>query len=390
MIRLFLNGLAASAGGGLTYLRNVVPHLSAGGDVEATVAVTSRLRQELGDLPRISFIERESPTGTARRFWQEQTLLPGLIRQAKADVLVSAGNFALRRSPVPQILLSRNSLYTSSNFSRDVRARHDYKIWFDTRIKAILAKASIRWANCTVAPSQAFAEELRGWSGGNIVSIHHGFDREAFWREDGALPVEVQQKLDATKGSLRLLFVSHYNYYRNFETLLRALPELSQRLDGRVKLILTCSLRSEANPGSYQAEGAAALVRELGIGDNVVELGSVPYNLVHHVYQACDIYVTPAYTESFAHPLVEAMSAGMPVVASGLAVHREICGGAALYFGRFSPSELASRVLQVAGSAELAQQLSAEGRNRAGDFSWSKHVAEVSTLAKSLTGSKTG
>ena len=28
MIRLFINGLAASAGAGLTYLRNVIPHLA--------------------------------------------------------------------------------------------------------------------------------------------------------------------------------------------------------------------------------------------------------------------------------------------------------------------------------------------------------------------------
>src|SRR5437667_12914341 len=102
MMRLSLNGLAASAGGGLTYLRNVVPQLAARDDVRMTVAISPQLRRELGELPKISFVDLETSSGTASRFWQEQTILPGLIRRAGADVLLSAGNFALPKSPVPQ------------------------------------------------------------------------------------------------------------------------------------------------------------------------------------------------------------------------------------------------------------------------------------------------
>jgi len=61
----------------------------------------------------------------------------------------------------------------------------------------------------------------------------------------------------------------------------------------QLKLMLTCALRSEANPGSYRAETAARLVDELGLRTNIVQLGSVPYSEMHHVYRACDIYVTP-------------------------------------------------------------------------------------------------
>jgi glycosyltransferase involved in cell wall biosynthesis len=384
MMHLFLNGLAASAGGGLTYLRNVVPHLSAKSDVRTTVLLSPDLRQELGKLPNVIFVEVDSQAGTARRFWQEQTMLPRLIRQSRADVLISAGNFALRKSPVPQLLLSRNALYTSADFFRDLRARRDYRIWLDTRVKGVFAKRSIHWADFTVAPSAAFAQELRQWTGRDVVSIHHGFDPDTFFRDTTPFPPYLREMLDAANDSLRLLFVSHYNYYRNFETLFRAIPLVQARLGDRsVKLFLTCKLRSEDNPGSYKAERASNLVRHLGLTEHVVELGEISYGLLHHVYRACDIYISPAYAESFAHPLVEAMASGLPVVASDLPVHQEICGAAGVYFDRFSAEEASEQILRVALSKELARDMARQGELRSKDFSWRRHVDQIISIVGS-------
>jgi glycosyltransferase involved in cell wall biosynthesis len=385
MMHLFLNCLAASSGGGLTYLRNVAPYLSARTGVRTTVATSACLRRELEDLPNLKWAEVTTDYGAGLRFYREQSLLPRVIRDSGADVLISAGNFALRRSPVPQILLSGNSLYTSADFYRDLRSRRDYRMWLDTRIKGIFAKRSVYWADCTVAPSRAFAEELHRWTSAQILSIHHGFDYQTFCQAKTALPPETQGKLDSAKDALRLLFVSHYNYYRNFEILLRAIPLIQNRLDKRrVALFLTCNLRSENNPGWYHAEPTAALVRQLGIADQVIELGVVPYHLLHHVYRACDIYVTPAYAETFAHPVVEAMASGVPVLAADLPVHREVCGEAAVYFSRFSPQELADQVLRLDASPGLRKTLIERGCARSREFSWEKHVEEILGLATKL------
>jgi glycosyltransferase involved in cell wall biosynthesis len=383
MIRLFINGLAASAGGGLTYLRNVIPHLARRVDAESTVLLNPAIRREFGELPNISFVETAETSGVFRRVVREQTTLPKLIRRSGAQVLISAGNFALWNSPIPQILLSRNSLYTSSDFLRDVRARGDYRIWADTVVKGWLARRSIRCADITIAPSEAFAQELSQWSGRKVLSVHHGFDPDTFTSDAAPLPSAVQTQLEQGKDALRLLFVSHYNYYRNFETLFRAMPILSSCLKGKqVKLFLTCRLNSGDNPGTYRAESAALLANDLR-GD-IVELGTIPYRSLHHLYRACHIYATPAYAESFAHPLIESMSSGLPVVASDLPVHREICGDAGVYFSRFSPDALAERVLQVQESPELAEKLSSNGLRRARDFSWSKHVERLVVLAQEL------
>ncbi|MFI5095418.1 MAG: glycosyltransferase family 4 protein [Candidatus Acidiferrales bacterium] len=388
MIRLFINGLAASAGGGLTYLRNVIPHLARRVDAETTVLLNPAVRREFGELPNISFVEISESFAAFRRFVREQTALPKLIRRSGAQVLISTGNFALWNCPVPQILLSRNSLYTSGDFLRDVRARGDYAIWADTLLKGWFARRSISRADITVAPSEAFAQELRQWSGSKVLAVHHGFDPEAFTGDATPLPSAAKIQLAQAEDALRLLFVSHYNYYRNFETLFRAMPILSNRLNKKVKLFLTCQLKSGENPGTYRAEAALSLANDLRGRQDIVELGTIPYRSLHHLYRACHIYVTPAYAESFAHPLIEAMSSGLPVLASDLPVHREICGDAGVYFPPFSPDALAERVMQIQESPELAEKLSRNGLRRACDFSWSEHVERLVGLARKLVQSE--
>jgi glycosyltransferase involved in cell wall biosynthesis len=385
MTHLFINALAASAGGGLTYVRNVLPRLAVRKDARATVLLGGTLRGEIEESAQVKVLRGDAPAGSGSRFWYEQRKLPDLIRQSGADVLLSTGNFALYRSPVPQILLSRNALYTSADFQRDLRDRGDYRLWLDTEVKAALARWSVQTADCTVAPSAAFAADLRQWTGKNVVSIHHGFDHEAFLRERTSVPEEVQTKFVRTAGSLRLLFVSHYNYYRNFETLIRAIAILKKKLHPKtVRLILTCKLNSKDNPGTYRADQAASLVQRFGLSEEIIELGAVPYRSLHHLYQACDLYVTPAYAETFAHPLVEAMASGLPVIASDLAVHREICGEAAVYFPRFSAEDLAERVFHAARSTEQAAAMREKGLVRSQDFSWDKHVDELLALARRL------
>jgi glycosyltransferase involved in cell wall biosynthesis len=388
MMHLFINSLAASAGGGLTYIRNVIPHLAAIPGLRVTTALGRGLHEEFQAFTSMEFLEMEIPAG--RRFWFEQSTLPGIVRQSGADALLSTGNFSLRRSPVPQILLSRNSVYTCADFSRDLLARGEYRTWADTRFRGWLAKKSIQWADITVAPSEAFAVELRQWTEMPVRVVHHGFDAEVFRRDNTPLPTAVEEKLAAADGCLKLLFVSHYNYYRNFETLLRAMVLLRKRFADRpLKLLLTCKLHSGENPGSYDPRAAAALVKNLGISDVVVELGSVPYHHLHKLYRQADVYVTPAYTETFAHPLVEAMSSGIPVVASDLPVHREICGEGAVYFSKFSPEALAESVASVVTSTGTAKRMVDAGYERSQQFSWKKHVDAILELCERLVASQT-
>ena len=387
-MRLLIHALGASAGGGLTYLRNVLPHLAKHSEIDVVVLAGNDAR---GIIPGgIRLVDAEpSGQGTALRFLWEQREVPKIVRKMEADVLLCAGNFAVWRSPASQILLSRNSLYTSEDFARDLRRRGAYGLLIDTRIKGLLARKSVGRAELTVVPSEAFGKELQAWSDRPVVALHHGFDRELFFRDAEPLPQPMQEKPARIPGTVSLLFVSHYNYYRNFETLLKALALLKQRrVTGKVRLVLTCELSPGKNPGSYDTSEASALLRQLNIADEVVQLGAVSYSKLHQVYRSCDVYVTPAYTETFAHPLVEAMACGLPIVASDIAVHREITAGAALFFEKFSPADLADKLSMVVSSPDLQSDLGRRGLERSTHFSWKTHADTLVKLAQSLVESR--
>lgn len=375
MMHIFLNATGASAGSGLTYLYNVLPRLSSLPEVRTTLAVQTQLRAGFRDLRNMHILDAKIPESSVRRFWFEQRELPRLIQAVKADVLLSSGNFAVRNSPVPQILLSGNSLYTSVDFYRDLVRRREYRMWVDTKIRGEFAKRSVQWADRTVAPSGAFADELQRWTRQSVSSIHHGFDAGVFFADTAPLSAEIEGKLRAADGCLKLLYVSHYNYYRNFETLFRAIALVRHLAPDRsLRLFLTCALDDTRTPGAYKTGNATRMIRELGIQEQVVELGAVPYQQLHHVYRACDVYVSPAYAETFAHPLVEATACGLPVIASDIPAHREICS-TALFFYRFSVDQLAARILEVASMPKKV------ARPETVAFSWEEHVTKLLEIA---------
>src|SRR5205807_4116253 len=105
---------------------------------------------------------------------------------------------------------------------------------------------------------------------------------------------------------------------------------------------------------------------------------------LHQLYKQADLYVSTAYAETFAHPLIEAMACGVPVVASDLKVHREICGDAAVYFPTFSPEKLADTIAQIVLAPGTAKQMASRGIERAQHFSWEQHVQQILKLCYAL------
>ncbi|MBI1763080.1 MAG: glycosyltransferase family 4 protein [Acidobacteria bacterium] len=391
MANVLLNALASTAGGGLTYLRNVLPRLSHSHEHQYYVLTppeqSENYRRLAGPCLKIEKVSVSS--GTWARIWWEQTRLRDFIETWQIDVLVSLGNFALLTSAIPQILFNRNALYFSPEFARDLQARGEYSAWLNHQVKSWLARLSIKTADINVAPSAALLNQLQALLGSQppqFAVLPFGFDQQQFTADSQPLAAQITDKLNFQPNCRRLLYVSHYNYFRNFETLLRALPELKRTLRERaglqLQLVLTTELKQGAIYGGYDASAASSLIDQLGVRADIAMLGGVPYEQLHQLYQLCDAYVCPSYAESFGHPLVEAMASGLPVATADLPVHQEICGTAALYFDVFDARALAEQCTRLLTDIRLCAVLVERGRRRAQEFSWDKHCQQLTALIR--------
>jgi alpha-1,3-rhamnosyl/mannosyltransferase len=99
-------------------------------------------------------------------------------------------------------------------------------------------------------------------------------------------------------------------------------------------------------------------------------IGHAPAGVLHSALERATAYVTCSRTEGFGIPLVEALAAGCPIVASDIPVHREVAGDAALYFKAGDARALAQALARMMNSEELRRDLIAHGRARSGQFTW--------------------
>jgi glycosyltransferase involved in cell wall biosynthesis len=390
MSRVLINALASTAGGGITYLRNVLPRLERYDErnqyfVLAPPGVVNSCA-DFGSGRVI--VETVATRGRAlgRMLW-EQTRLRAFIRSRKIDALVSLGNFALLGARVPQILFSRNDLYFSPEFERELKSRKLYGSLIGHRVKSLLARASIKRAEINVTPTTAFADRIRsrdGLSEARFETLHFGFDPDIFTACAEPLPEWQLARLRFSQSRLRLLYVSHYNYYRNFETLIHALPIIKRKVaeiaGKNVLLALTTDIKRGAVYGGYDATEASDLIDELGVRKDIAMLGAVDYAKLYQVYRACDVFVCPSYSESFGHTLLEAMASGLPVVAPDREVHREVCGDAALYFDTFNERDLAEKCVSMLLDRDFRAEFAKRGLERSKMFSWDAHVSKLVKL----------
>jgi glycosyltransferase involved in cell wall biosynthesis len=88
------------------------------------------------------------------------------------------------------------------------------------------------------------------------------------------------------------------------------------------------------------------------------------------LYQNAIALVMPSLEEGFGLPILEAMSAGTPVVASMIPAFTEIAGEAFLPVNSESANQLRIALETVQSDAAIRNRLIADGKERAKKFSW--------------------
>jgi len=128
-------------------------------------------------------------------------------------------------------------------------------------------------------------------------------------------------------------------------------------------------------------------IRELGLAGRVRLLGYVPSGgrLFEHLRNA-DLFVLPSHHEGFPHALIEAMAAGLPVVATrvggipGLLSHERHI----VLVEPHSPRALADGIDRVVRDQTLRALIAAEGRRWASQHTLEKTCAAVLTHLREL------
>ena len=157
-----------------------------------------------------------------------------------------------------------------------------------------------------------------------------------------------------------LLFVGNPLPHKNLRGLLKAYARYRARTAAPLELVLVGGARSEA-------EGVRSLGR---IGD--AELTAL--------YRAASAVVVPSLYEGFGLVLLEALSAGVPALASDLPALRELAGDAALLVDPTDEAALAAGLERIASDQLLRARLRREGPLRARQFTWEHSAAAHARL----------
>lgn len=228
-------------------------------------------------------------------------------------------------------------------------------------ILAGLGRLTARLADRVVAPSHATARELaEDYGARDVAVIPNGV----------TLPEEPMADAGAPRRPFTILYAGRLRTRKAVAVLLEAFARLRERvpeagltvvgdgeqrpaLEAQAKRLGIAGLRAGARPG----ERAGGVRFE----------GARPHDAMPAYYRAADVFCLPSLYEGFPLAIVEAMAAGLPVVATAVAgVPEAVADGVT---GRVVPAEdadaLAEALAALAADPKAARAMGEAGRARA-------------------------
>ncbi|MGH9928228.1 MAG: glycosyltransferase [Pyrinomonadaceae bacterium] len=371
---IWIHLLSAKVGGGITYLRAMLPTLIRqleGKGVRVVLLLPAPLDGE--QLP--DWIEvRTLPVAAgneAARFLFDQVILPLWLLAHKGAVLYCSASYSPLIKTVPTVALLRNAVHFDGEFLR--RERRSRRLLL--KLQGVLILLGARSCLAVQYPSRSMRDlvelkhpKLRRLGVVNYYGIDQRFIEVA--RNDERVTSDEKACPET------FLYVMNYTFQKNLGFLLRALA-LAKREGMRVRVVVTSHLTTGR---AFFREQDQALIDEhdlIGSG-YLVTVGPKYGDELIDLYRSVDACIFPSICESFGLPLVEAMAMGKPLICADRAYAREICQDYSKYVDPDRPDELVqlwkdwprhSAVPSLAIREEILSR-----------FSWPAHVANLIDL----------
>lgn len=121
-----------------------------------------------------------------------------------------------------------------------------------------------------------------------------------------------------------------------------------------------------------------------GLSPRVVALGFVPENLLPQLYANATALIAPSVYEGFDLPVLEAIAAGIRVIASDIPVHREVAGDLARYFDPLSVESIRDGIIGGIGESNRSSLHPARRVETLARYDWSRSAARIWSTSREI------
>jgi glycosyltransferase involved in cell wall biosynthesis len=214
-------------------------------------------------------------------------------------------------------------------------------------------------ADAVIAPSETVAKMLVGWGvKTNVSAISNGVPIERFYSYSP--PSAILRRYHLPTQVPLVLYVGRIDRDKSIEVLIEAVPRVLART--RAHFVLVGGGESRAK--------CVKRAEQLGVAEAVTLVGEVPHESddLPQLYQVATVFVIPSAVESQSIVTLEAMAAGLPIVAANAGALTELVvpGENGLLFAPGDSASLADCVARLLADRELAARFGRESLVRAG------------------------
>lgn len=189
--------------------------------------------------------------------------------------------------------------------------------------------------------------------------------------------VEVARFVPAARSAnpkVKILFIGRLIPRKGFQRVVQALP--------RVRALAKRPFEVEVVGSGAARADLDAVAEKLGVSDVIRYVGTIPYGQLERAYQYADIFVLTSLSEGMPSVILEAMSCGLPVVASDVGGNNELVSeGVNGYLVRGDDvDKLARDIARLINDESLRRNMGGRGRELAQPYDWRNIMRQYITL----------